>query len=107
MTCGTSTLDKAGQKPCMVGSPSDSLKINLNFWDGPSVHDGFFLNNSAASGRSNGRSDQFCSKIFADKVGQLQTVYHDHTRLGREMARLQGFIFYQGKKLDHITAISK
>ena len=51
------------------GSP----KINLNCRDGPSEHGGkSFWNNSAASGQSDGRSDQFCSKPFADKVGQFK-----------------------------------
>ena len=69
-------------------NPFDSPKINLNWRDGPSGHDGkFFRNNSAASGRSDGRSGQFCAKLLADKAGQLQTVYHDCTTPDRGMAR--------------------
>ena len=54
----------------------------------------FFWNNSAASGRSDDRSGQFCAKIFTDKDECLQTVYHDRTRLHRGMVPREGLIFY-------------
>ena len=42
----------------------DSPKINLNCRDGPCAHDSIFWKNSAASGRSDSRSGQFCSKML-------------------------------------------
>ena len=69
---GTSITDKARQKPVMVGL---TLLIILRLAliagiDHPDMTV-FFWNNSAASGRRNGRSGQFCVKIFTDKAGQL------------------------------------
>ena len=67
-------------------NPYDSPKIDLNCRDGPSGHDGIvFWNNSAASGRSGGRSGQFCAILLADKAAHLQTVYHGRTRLHKGM----------------------
>ena len=75
-------------------NPSDSPKINLNWRDGPSGHDGkFFRNNSSASGRSDGRSGQFYAILLADKVAHLQIVYHDCTTLHTGMVRNQVLIF--------------
>ena len=58
----------------------------------------YFWNNSAASGRSDGRSRQFYAILLADKSKHLQTVYHDRTALHIGMAR---------SLLDRITAIPK
>ena len=54
----------------------------------------FFWNNFAASRRSDGRSGQFCAKVFTDKAKHLQTVYHDCTALHIGMARWKGLIFH-------------
>ena len=85
-------------------NPYDTPKINHTLLDGPSGHDDFFLifflNNSANSGRSGGRSGQFCLKTLADTDKHLQTVCHDRTRLHRGMACSQGFNFLLKEKVS-------
>ena len=52
----------------------------------------FFLKNTVASGRSNGRSGQFCALLLADKSGHIQNVYHDHVIFHREIVCSVGLL---------------
>ena len=92
-------------------NPSDSAKVNLNCRNRPSGHKGnFFWNKPATSGRSDGRSGQFCVKIFTYGYVNLNTSNERTTIVQRsteEWLARKGLLFYERKKLDHMNATPK